>query len=187
MKHEQLENLFYSGNINLLNNPLTAIFCSRIIPMTLYLPALDFMKQIFTLDITLISGWHSNVENKLLELKPPKLRVNLVNFLAKGIENYKLTDNFIEDYRNNKVLIISFWKNEKRISAVHSKNRNNAILKKADKILFLNIHENGNLHEIFNQAISLKKKVFIFDHPSNEKWIKRGALPISKYNLEVIS
>lgn len=187
MKFEKLGDLFYSGNIHLLNNSLTAIFCSSIIPMTLYLPALDFIKQVFNLDITVISGWHSNVENKLLELKPPKSRANIIIFLAKGIENYKLTDNLIEDYRNNKILTASYWKNEKRISAVNSKSRNQAILEKAKKILFLNIHENGNLHKLFDQSIALNKKVFLLDHPSNERWIEKGACPLSKYNLEEIS
>jgi hypothetical protein len=107
--------------------------------------------------------------------------------LAKGIEHYELPEILKDDYDNNKILITSFWKDTKRISLEKSKIRNQSIIAKAEKILFLNIHENGNLNKLFDQSIALNKKVFMLDHPSNEQWITNGAIPLSKYNLEEIS
>ena len=187
MKYEVFDNLFYSGNIHLLNNPSIAIFCSRTIPMTLYFPALELMKKVMDLNITITGSWHSNVEERLLKNREPKSQSNLIIFLAKGIENYEIPSSLIEDYKNDKILIASFWIDTKRISARNSEIRNKAIIEKAENILFLNIHENGNLHKLFDQSIALNKKVFMLDHPSNEQWITKGAIPLSKYNLEEIS
>ncbi|MDP8201883.1 MAG: hypothetical protein P9M11_07040 [Candidatus Tenebribacter burtonii] len=46
MNYEVYENLFYSGNITLMKNPSLAMFCSRTIPIKLYLSALELMKFI---------------------------------------------------------------------------------------------------------------------------------------------
>ncbi len=90
MKYEVLDNLYYSGNIELLNEPQVAVFCSRTIPMTLYFPALELMKKIMELNITITGSWQSNVEKKLLDNREPKSQSNLIIYLAKGIEHYKL-------------------------------------------------------------------------------------------------
>ncbi|KQC11183.1 MAG: hypothetical protein APR54_02910 [Candidatus Cloacimonas sp. SDB] len=187
MKYQTFDNLHYSGNILLFQEPGLAVFCSRTIPMDLFLPALDLLKLIMEKEVTVISGWHSNVEKKLLESRSPNSLSNIVLFLAKGIENYKLPDHLIEDFRNNKILVASFWENVVRISKQNAVIRNKAIIQKADKILFLYIESNGNLEKIFDLSITMKKKVFMLDHPSNKKWFEKGALPLSRYNLEAIS
>jgi predicted Rossmann fold nucleotide-binding protein DprA/Smf involved in DNA uptake len=187
MEFEIYDKLYYSGNILLLRNPSIAVFCSRIIPMTLYFPALELMKKLMDLNITITGSWHSNVEQRLLKNRKTKSQSKLIMFLAKGIEHYELPEILKDDYDNNKILITSFWKDTKRISLEKSKIRNQSIIAKAEKILFLNIHENGNLNKLFDQSIALNKKVFMLDHPSNEQWITKGAIPLSKYNLEEIS
>ncbi len=187
MDYKISADLYYSGNIELLNESSIAVFCSRTIPMNLFLPASDLLKEIKKKEITLISGWHSNVEKKILESRTNNLLSKVIIFLAKGIQNYKLPKYLIDEYNNDKILILSFWQNERRISKQNTNIRNKAIIDKANKILFISIQENGNLHRLFDQAVNNGKKVFILDEPSNYKWINKGALPLSKYNLEVIS
>ena len=187
MKYEVFGDLFYSGNITLLKETSIAVFCSRTIPMNLYFPALELMKKMMNSKITITGSWQSNVEKRLLINRQPDSQSKLIIFLAKGIEHYKLPRTLQDDYDNNKILIASFWKDTKRISEKTSEIRNQSIIAKANKILFLNIHENGNLHKLFDQSLALNKKVYILDHPSNEKWIKKGAIPLTKYNLEEIS
>jgi len=187
MKYEVFGDLFYSGNITLLKNYSIAVFCSRTIPMTLYFPALELMKKMMNSKITITGSWQSNVEKRLLINRQPGSKSKLIILLAKGIEPYKLPKTLQDDYDNNKILVASFWKDTKRISVKNSGIRNQAIIVKAKKILFLNIHENGNLHKLFDQSKALNKRVYILDHPSNEKWIKQGAIPLSRYNLEEIS
>lgn len=186
MDYKIFADLYYSGNINLLDKSPLAVFCSRTIPMNLFLPALDLLKEIKEKEITLISGWHSNVEKRLLESRSPNSLSNIIIFLAKGIENYKLPNYLIKDFKNNRILITSFWENVKRISKRNSEIRNNAIIQKADKILFLYIEKNGNLEKLFDLSIQTNKKVFLLDHPSNDNWFEKGALPLSIYNLEEI-
>jgi len=187
MKYEAFDNLFYSGNIRLLDKPSLAIFCSRSIPMNLFLPALELLKLYMEKDATIVSGWHSNVEKKLLESRTPNSSSNIIIFLAKGIENYQLPDYLLDDYYNDKILVASFWENVSRISKRNSEIRNKAIIEKSDKILFIYIEENGNLEKLFDLSIKQNKKVFMLDHSSNEKWFKKGASPLSIYNLEEIS
>ncbi|MBC8416456.1 MAG: hypothetical protein ISS80_06580 [Candidatus Cloacimonetes bacterium] len=187
MKFEVFDNLYYSGNIMLLKNPSIAFFCSRNIPMTLYLPALELTTIIMSTNITISGSWHSTVEQSVLKNRKPESQSNLIIYLAKGIEHYKLPETLNDDYENNKILIVSFWQDTKRISAINSEIRNQFIISKTDKILFLNINEGGNLNKLFDQSLALNKKVYILEHFSNEKWIDQGAFPLSKYNLEEIS
>jgi len=136
--------------------------------------------------ITLISGWQSSIERKALRMHTAEMPSNIIYFLARGIDHFKIPDYLQEDYAKQKLAVVSLWKSEKTIDRYKAKMRNNYLLKNMSRFLFLYINITGQLAQLFKEAINQQKKVFIFDHFSNSQWITKNVIPVSKYNSEVL-
>jgi hypothetical protein len=175
--------LIYRGNRNLIQDNVICLFCSRSLPLSIYNPALDFLKALMNETVTLAGGWHSPLEKRALEAREPASDSNIVFCLAKGMENFSLPETLQNDFRENKVLIVSKWKNSRRIDISKVKQRNRMMLETFHRFLFLSIDDRGNLAELCQKCLESGKVVYIFDHHTNARWKQKVIIPISIRNM----
>jgi len=178
--------LIFKGNKELLNENVICLFCSRSIPLSLYYPTFDLLKCLLDQSVTIAGGWHSPLEKKVLRSREPNSKSNIILYLAKGIDHFPIPKELSNDFENGKVLIISKWKDNKRIDQKKADERNKLIVHTFNKFLFLSINENGNLESLYKSCMSQNKKVYLLDHPSNSKWINDKTVRVSQNNLKGI-
>lgn len=175
--------MYSVGNEDLLNRNPIAIYCSRNTNPSLHEPTLELLQQLMSQPVTLAGGWQSPLEKEALALRKAGSDSNLIYFLAKGIQNFKLPPFLRSDVDKGKVLFVSRWMNEARIDREKVGKRDDLMLSKIDRFLFLNIEEGGNLEDIFFRCLSQEKEVFLFDHPVNQNWMNPEVDPVSSDNL----
>ena len=178
--------LLYKGNQNLIKKDVICLFCSRSVTLSIYYPAFDFLKYIMSQPITIASGWHSPLEKKALKSRESNSQSNIIFYIAKGIDHFKIDNKLSSDYEAGKILIISKWKRGKRIDQNKANERNQLMIERLNKFLFLSINKNGNLESIYKSCLSRNKQVYLLDHPSNSIWMNDKTATVSQYNIEGI-
>lgn len=177
--------VFLSGNTNLLKEPKIAIFTSRKIPLTLILPAEDFILSLKKAVNVFIGGWHSPFEKRVFK----KLIENgskLILFTPKGLKDFKLLNYMVKPYEENRLLIASLSERGSKITLRNSLKRNKIVSEIADYNLFIFIDKKGNLENLFEELINQGKIPLIFGHPTNSYFFDKGKI-IDKSNfLEVL-
>ena len=162
--------MYSIGNEDLLKTNPVAIYCSREIPLSIYQPALELVQTLMTRPLTLAGGWHSTLEKTALKARTPGTPSNIIFFLAKGVQDFKIPLYLREDLDAGKVLLVSPLMEGKRIDKKKVVKRDDLILSLVNRYLFLNIDEGGNLDKLFDRCLSLKKEIFLLDHFSNHGW-----------------
>lgn len=175
--------MYSIGNEQLLEQKPLAIYCSREIPLSIYQPAIEFTQLMMSQPITLAGGWQSTLEKEALKLRKQGAPSNIIYFLAKGIQSFKVPQSLRSDLDKGKVLIVSLWMHKERINKQKVKDRDNLILDKLERFLFLHIGEGGNLEELFYRCLSSEKEVYLFDHAANHSWFNQEVVPVSKENI----
>jgi len=169
-----------------LGKHAVCLLCSRKMPISIIVPAIEFLQSVMQHPITFISGWHSSIERKALRMRTLGMPSNIIYFLAQGIDHFKIPAYLQADYENHKLLVVSLWKTEKGTDRYRAKIRNEFLLNNCGKFLFLYISPKGKLVNLYQQAIDQQKDIFIFDHFSNSQWITKDVVPVSKYNSEAL-
>lgn len=178
--------LIFKGNKELLNENVICLFCSIFIPLSIYYPTFDFLKCLLNQSVTIAGGWHSPLEKKALKSRESISQSNIIYYLAKGIDHFTVPVKLSIDFDKGKVLIISKWKESKRIDQKKADERNKLMVDTFNKFLFLSINENGNLELLYKSCMSQNKKVYLLDHTSNSKWINDKTVRVSQNNLKGI-
>ena len=162
--------MYSIGNEDLLKTNPVAIYCSREIPLSIYQPALELVQALMTRPLTLAGGWQSTIEKQALRAREPGRSSNIIYFLAKGTQNFKLPAQLRADLDEGKILLVSPFIEGKRIDKRKVAIRDDLILSLINRYLFLNIDEGGILDRLFDRCLDLKKEVFLLDHFSNHGW-----------------
>jgi len=176
--------MYSIGNEQLLYDDPIAIYCSRQIPLSVYQPALELVQSLMAQQITLAGGWQSTLEKEALKLRKQGAPSNIIYFLAKGIQSFKVPQSLRSDLDKGKVLIVSLWMHKERIDKQKVKDRDNLILDKLERFLFLHIGEGGNLEELFYRCLSSGKEVYLFDNAANHAWFNQEVTPVSGQDIE---
>ena len=178
--------IIFNGNKDLLKDNVIGLFCSRSIPLSIYYPAFDFLKYLMNQPMTVASGWQSPLEKKTLKSRGPNSQSNIIYYLAKGIDQFTLPRGLLGDFKSGKVLIISKWKESKRIDQKKANERNKLMVDTLNKFLFISINENGNLESLYKSCLALNKQVYLLDHPSNSIWMNDSTVEVSQDNFKGI-
>lgn len=178
--------LIFKGNKELLNENVICLFCSRSIPLSLYYPTFAFLKCLLNQSVTIAGGWHSPLEKKALKSRESTSQSNIIYYLAKGINHFTVPVKLSIDFDKGKVLIISKWKESKRIDQKKADERNKLMVDTFNRFLFLSINKNGNLESLFKSCLSLNKRVYLLDHLSNSIWMNDKTVNVSQHNFKGI-
>ncbi len=135
-------------NEDLLSNPKTALFCSRKCPAGKILDAVELFKQWAKEGKTVISGFHSPVEQQCLKLFLAS-SANIIVCPARGIQNMRIPSAWKPALEERRMLIISpFDAKIKRSTAATCKERNDFIADLADEIVVIHAAPGSQLHAL---------------------------------------
>jgi len=178
--------MYSIGNEQLLQENPIAIYCSREISSSVHQASLDLVQSLMSLPLTLAGGWQSTVEKDALKVRGSGSHSNIIYFLAKGIQNFKLPKSLRIDLDMGKVLIVSLWMQKERVDSQKVEKRDELMLYKLERFLFLNISKGGKLEELFYHCLDREKEVLLLDHPENQQWVNPKVILLSGKNATTL-
>lgn len=136
------------GNVALLSQPKTALFCSVRCPGDAILGGYDDARKLRDEGVTVVSGFHSPVEKECLRIllrgKQP-----IIICLARALEKIRLPADWRSAVEAGRLLLISpFEKRPQRPTKESSQCRNEIVAALADEILIIHATPGGQIEEI---------------------------------------
>jgi len=179
--------LHTTGNADILNCPKTALFCSVKCPGKLILDTYDLAKRFREEGPTVISGFHSPMEQECLRilLRSPN---SVIWCLARGM--YRRIPAKPVDCRaavaEGRLLIISpFSDKRQQVEAKTAMIRNRVVADMAAAVIVAHAAPGSKMESLCHELIAAGKPVYTFDHPANVALLQAGARPIQ--NLDIVA
>lgn len=167
------------GNLDILKNKTLAVFSSAKCPGKIILKTYDLMRDLRGKGVTVISGFHSPMEqeclNILLKGKQP-----VIVCPARSIEGMRIKAEFKKPLEDGRLLFISMF-TEKRISSDRSLERNRFVAAIADKIFIPYAAPNSKTEQFCHDLIRWNKPIYTNNSEANKNLL---ALGIQPFNLE---
>ena len=147
------------GNISLLNRPKHGFLCSRCTKSSVILPCLDWAVDYSKGTIPIMSTFHSEIENAVLDIL---LKGSCPIILVLGRKQYKQIPTKLQTaFDNNRLLIVSV-NNQNRINRESALSANRYVCEQSHDITFGFISPNSSLYSLYEETKATKKtKVLI--------------------------
>ena len=180
-------NISSMGNAAILDRPMVALLCSEKCPGKLILDTYDLAKLFRKQGVTVISGFHSPMEEECLRilLRSPH---PVVWCLARGL--FKRIPTQPVDCRpaidEGRLLIISPFKaslSRATQKTAMIRNRVIADLAAAVVVAHADPDSDSKVGALACDLLAAGKPVYTFDHPANAAILARGAKDISEFEL----
>jgi predicted Rossmann fold nucleotide-binding protein DprA/Smf involved in DNA uptake len=150
--------LYAIGNINLLNLPLIALFCSRKCPGDAILKAYDLAQELCDKETPVISGFHTPVEKDMLDIMI-KGKGPIVMCPARGLDGMRVPVKLRKRLEEGTLLFCSIADpKEKRITAEIAEERNILVAALAAEWKFVYIEQGGKLELLYQQLNAIVQK-----------------------------
>ena len=180
--------VYSAGRADLLNQDPVAVYCSRQIPLSVLEVGERTIKALAEEPVVLAGGWHSRMEKRLLKAAVQSPESRIIYLLAKGIEHFRLPKMLHSIYAAERLLVLSPFRSEQRITRKRVKQRDTWTRTLIDRYLFCYLDPQGTMPDLFQKCLEEGKLVLVLDHPQNTPFIKRATQAISPYNYrEVLS
>lgn len=166
------------GNFDILKNKPLAVFSSSKCPAKIILQTHDLMKKIREAGTTVISGFHSPLEqeclNILLKGKQP-----IIYCPARSIEGIRIKPELKKPLEDGRLLVLSpFTEKEKRISAERALERNRFVAAIADKILVPYAEPNSKTESLVRETAGWGKPLYTFNYENRNNVVCKDAKDI---------
>jgi hypothetical protein len=135
----------YTGNVELINLPITATFSSAKCPASLILKAHDYAKEVRDGETGIVSGFHSPAEQEVLAVLL-KGTCPIVVVLGRRLENARLPAAWKAEIEKGRLLVISPFKEyQAYVTKEMSMKRNDLAARIAGRVLIIHASEGGSL------------------------------------------
>lgn len=146
----------YLGNISLLDQPKHGFLCSRCTKSSVILPCLDWAVSHAHGDAVVMSTFHSEMEDAVLDMLLPG---TCPIILVLGRSLYKtVPEKLLPALDSGRLLIISI-SNQKRISRESAFAANEYICNNSVSITFGYLSQDSSLQTLFDDAVAKNKQV----------------------------
>lgn len=167
--------VFYHGNLELLREPLTALFCSNRCPGNLILKTYDLARAMRDAGVPVVGGFQTSMEKECLRLllrgKQP-----VVVCPARGIESMRIPRDWRGPLAQNRVLILSsFPPSCKRPTARLASQRNDLVGKLAKQVFIAHAAPDSKTESFARQLATSRKPLLTLDSPANANLVQMGA------------
>lgn len=166
-----------AGDAAILDRPMVALLCSAKCPGKLILDTYDLAKQFREQGVTVISGFHSPMEEECLRilLRSPH---PVVWCLARGM--FKRIPSHPVDYRaavaEGRLLIVSPFKDSVRhVTAKTAVARNRLVADLAAAVVVAHAAPGSKIETLTLELLAAGKPLYTFDHPANAAILGQGA------------
>ncbi len=165
------------GDVRLLRVPLLALFCSIKCPGNIILKTFDLMKELRDKNVTVISGFHSPMEQECLDIllrgKQP-----IIVCPARSIETMRIPKEWRKPLEDGRLLVLSpFPAKEKRKSSKRAELRNRLVAALAGRVLVPHASPGGKTEQLCREVVESGKPLYTFETKHNENLMKLGAKP----------
>jgi predicted Rossmann fold nucleotide-binding protein DprA/Smf involved in DNA uptake len=169
------------GDEAVLNRPNIALFCSVKCPGKLILDTYDLAKRFRDEGVTVISGFHSPMEQECLRilLRSPH---PVIWCLARGL--YRQIPSKPVDCRpavadGRLVMVTPFPVTVRHITAKTATTRNRLVAEMASAVVVAHAAPGSKMEALCREILAAGKPLYTFDHPANADLRKSGARPIA--------
>ena len=162
------------------NEPLLALFCSTKAPASILLQVHDLAQQWRTGGVTIISGFHSPVEQECLAvlLRGPQ---PVIVCPARSLSKMRLKREYKEPMAAGRLLLMSpFGEKVRRMTADTALVRNRFVAALADTVLIAHAQPGSKTEQLAQEVVGWGKQVHTLDHPANEHLLVLGATPLAE-------
>jgi predicted Rossmann fold nucleotide-binding protein DprA/Smf involved in DNA uptake len=136
------------GNLDVLDLPKTALFCSAHSPGHIILAAYDQAARWRDDGRCIVSGFHSQVEKECLRILLRGWQPIIV-CLARGLTGMRLPADWKKPLAESRLLVLSpFPASERRVTKNLARDRNRLVAALADEVVFAHIDPAGHLDEL---------------------------------------
>ena len=174
---EPLPQIRSKGNLSLLDEPLTALFCSQRCPGDLILKTYDLARAMRDGGVPVIGGFQTPMERECLRLLL-RGRQPVVVCPARGIDNMRVPRDWRAAIDDGRLLVISpFPATVRRPTAGLSARRNDLVADLAARV-FIAHAAPGSRTEAFARGLAESgKPLLTLDSPANANLVEMGARP----------
>ena len=172
---ELLPEVNSKGDLSLLNEPLTALFCSNRYPGDLILKSYDLARAMCDAGVPVIGGFQTPMERECLRLL---LRVNqpIVVCPARGIDNMRIPREWCPALDDGRLLVLSPFPATARRPTAHLAAQHNDLVADLAQRIFIAHAAPGSKTEAFARKLAnAGKSLLTLDSPANFNLIAVGA------------
>lgn len=148
--------MIYCGNISLLDQPKHGFLCSRCTKSSVILPCLDWAVSHAHGDAVVMSTFHSEMEDAVLDMLLPG---TCPIILVLGRSLYKVVPEKLRPALDSGRLLIVSIGNQGRISRESAFAANEYICNNSDSITFGYLSQDSSLRTLFDDAVAKNKQV----------------------------
>ena len=172
------ESVASRGNLAILNGHKLAIFCSRKCPGGLILQTYDVARALRDAGVTVISGFHSSMEEECLTLLLRGSQ-SIIICPARGIERMRVPREWREPLAEGRLLILSpFDGRHRRTTATRARRRNRFAAALADSVLVAHAESGGATEALCREVLAWGKPLLALDDEANAHLFALGATAV---------
>lgn len=177
------------GNLRLLDEPLTALFCSNRCPGDLILKTYDLARAMRESGVPVIGGFQTPMEKECLRLL---LRGNqpVVVCPARGIGNMRIPRDWRPALDDGRLLVLSpFPATACRPTAQLAAQRNDLVASLASRIFIAHAAPGSKTEAFAHRLAEAGKPLLTLDSPANGNLVKMGAevFDLARTLVELVS
>ena len=165
----------HRGNQNLVDESLTALFCSNRCPGDLILKSYDLAWAVRNATVPIIGGFQTPMERECLRLL---LRGEqpIVICPARGIDNMRIPRDWRPALDDGRLLVLSpFPASIKRPTTALAERRNEFVASLASSFIIIHAAAGSKTEALAQEAARSGKPLFTLESPSNANLIALGA------------
>ena len=167
------------GHLRLLDEPLTALFCSNRCPGDLILKTYDLARAMRSAGVPVVGGFQTSMEKECLRLL---LRGSqpVVVCPARGIDNMRIPRDWRIALDQERLLILSpFSKAHRRPTASIAAQRNVLVAELAQRVLIVHAAPGSNTESFAGELAKSGKPLLTLESAANANLIDMGAEAVS--------
>ena len=163
------------GNLRLLYEPMTALFCSNRCPGDLILKTYDLARAIRDAAVPVIGGFQTPMERECLRLLLRGAQP-VVICPARGIQNMRIPHDWRHPLKEGRLLVLSpFPSTRRRPTAELSAQRNELVANLAHRVFVAHAAHGGKIESLVRTLSESSKPLLTLDSPANANLVGLGA------------
>ena len=169
----------HRGNLALLQEPLTAFFCSNRCPGDLILKTYDLARAMRDAGVPVIGGFQTPMEKECLRLL---LRGSqpVVVCPARGIDNMRVPREWRDPLEAGRMLVLSpFPASRRRPTIELAAQRNDLVAGLAHRVFIAHAAPGGKTEAVAQRLANSGKPLLTLDSPANANLVAMGACSIT--------
>ena len=173
----------YRGNLRLLDEPLTALFCSNRCPGDLILQTYDLARALRDARVPTIGGFQTPLERECLRLLLRGAQPVVV-CPARSIHHMRILRAWRAALDDGRLLVLSpFPATVRRPTAAHAAQRNELVAALAQRVFFAHAAPGSKTEAFARRLAKTNKPLLTLDSPANENLIAIGARAVHMHSV----